>query len=72
MQGLRDVEALVVEAPGVWQRRVEMADAGDGQYEMEFTPPEAGAFSLWVQSDAAGLALPASPSLLLAVAGPAR
>lgn len=70
--GLTDVEALVVEAPGVWQRRVELRDAGGGSYEFALTPPDAGVFSMWVESAAAGLVLPASPSLMLAVTGPVR
>jgi DNA-binding beta-propeller fold protein YncE len=69
---LPDVEALVVRAPGVWQRRAGLVEIADGVYEMELTPPEAGAFSMWVESDTAGLTLPGSPSLLLAVAGDAR
>lgn len=66
--GLDDVEGLVVAAPGVWQRRLALSHAGDGQYEAEFTPPRAGAYSLWVESGTAELALPHSPSLMLAVA----
>ncbi|MET0556234.1 MAG: cytochrome D1, partial [Vicinamibacteria bacterium] len=71
-RGLRDVGALVVQAPGVWQRRTDLTEVADGLYELELTPPEAGAFALWVESDAAGLALPMSPSLLLSVTGGVR
>jgi DNA-binding beta-propeller fold protein YncE len=70
--GLRDVAALVVQAPGVWQRRTDLTEVAGGLYELELTPPDRGAFSLWVESDAAGLALPGSPSLLLSVAGDAQ
>jgi hypothetical protein len=66
------VAALVVQAPGVWQRRTDLTEVAGGLYELELTPPDRGAFSLWVESDAAGLALPGSPSLLLSVAGDAQ
>lgn len=70
--GLRDVGALVVQAPGVWQRRAGLTEVADGLYELELTPPDTGAFALWVESETAGLALPKSPSLLLTVEGEAR
>jgi hypothetical protein len=41
-----------------------MVEAG-GLYEADLTPPEAGVFSLWVESPSAGLAGPTPPGLLL-------
>ena len=64
-RGLSDVEALVVQAPGVWQRRLPLVDAGGGVYQADLAPPEAGLLSLWVESPAAGLALASSPPLML-------
>jgi hypothetical protein len=61
---LTDVQALVVQSPGVWQRRLAMVEAA-GLYEADLTPPEAGVFSLWVESPSAGLVGPAPPGLLL-------
>jgi hypothetical protein len=69
LTGLTDVEGLLVAPPGVWQRRAPLNEVGDGQYEFEVTPPQAGAYSLWIESSAAGLTLPRSPSLTLAVEG---
>ncbi len=52
-----DVSALVMQAPGVWQRRTEAARGSDGTYSIEVTPPAAGTYYVWVASAAAGLPL---------------
>ncbi len=51
-----DVRALAFEAPGVWQRRGDLKRLANGNYELEFTPPNAGTYYVWIESDALGLA----------------
>jgi len=50
-----DVRALVFEAPGVWQRRVAAHAAANDQYEIDFVPPAAGTYYVWIESDTLGL-----------------
>ena len=51
-----DVRALAFEAPGVWQRRGDLKRLTNGNYELEFIPPNAGTYYVWIESDALGLA----------------
>jgi hypothetical protein len=51
-----DVRALAFEAPGVWQRRGDLKRLANGNYELEFIPPSAGTYYVWIESDALGLA----------------
>lgn len=51
----RDVTAVVMQAPGVWQRRAMVMPSGDGTYAIEVTPPAAGTYYVWVASASAGL-----------------
>ncbi|QBB72336.1 hypothetical protein ELE36_19275 [Pseudolysobacter antarcticus] len=51
-----DVRALAFEAPGVWQRRGDLKRLSNGNYELEFIPPTAGTYYVWIESDALGLA----------------
>ena len=50
-----DVRALVFEAPGVWQHRTPALRSADGRYEIDFVPPEAGTYYVWIESAALGL-----------------
>jgi YVTN family beta-propeller protein len=45
-----DVEIVVMEAPGVWQRRTIAKPSTDGTYAIEITPPTAGIYYVWVAS----------------------
>lgn len=51
-----DVRALAFEAPGVWQQRRDVAVLPDGTYAFAFTPPEAGMYYVWLESESLGLA----------------
>jgi DNA-binding beta-propeller fold protein YncE len=51
-----DVRALAFEAPGIWQQRGDAITLADGTYEFEFTPPSAGIYYLYVESESLGLA----------------
>jgi YVTN family beta-propeller protein len=53
LAGLDDVQVLVY--TGVWQSREWARPAGEGVYEMEFTPPAAGWYEVHVASSSAGL-----------------
>lgn len=50
-----DVSALVMQAPGVWQRRAAASPAPDGTWSVDVTPPAAGTYYVWVASASAGL-----------------
>ncbi|PYQ28029.1 MAG: hypothetical protein DMF56_17970 [Acidobacteria bacterium] len=50
-----EVEIVVMEAPGVWQRRTTAMPSQDGTYAIEITPPSAGTYYAWIASAAAGL-----------------
>lgn len=58
-QGRRasDVSAVVMQAPGVWQRRAMAVAAPDGTYAVDVTPPSAGTYYVWLASPTAGLPL---------------
>ncbi|HKR66979.1 MAG TPA: hypothetical protein VJZ00_24845 [Thermoanaerobaculia bacterium] len=51
----RDVQVVVMQAPGVWQRRTSATATSDGAFEVEVTPPSSGVYYVWVASAAAGL-----------------
>jgi YVTN family beta-propeller protein len=63
--GLRDVRVLTFLAPGVWQQRQWAAEAGQGVYEVRFTPPQAGTYFVFVEAGSAGLTFQKSPHLVL-------
>ena len=52
-----DIEVLAMLAPGVWQQRHRAHAAGDGIYEVSFTPPGDGVVYLWVTSASTRLPL---------------
>jgi YVTN family beta-propeller protein len=47
--GVGDLWVLMI-APGIWQRRVLAHDAGQGVYTVEFTPPNAGVYFVYLSS----------------------
>ncbi len=51
-----DIRALAFEAPGVWQQRRDVTALPDGTYAFAFTPPEAGMYYVWLESESLGLA----------------
>jgi|CXWL01.1.fsa_nt_gi DNA-binding beta-propeller fold protein YncE len=44
--GLKDLEALVFLAPGIWQQRMTARPLDDGSYELTFTPAEEGLYMI--------------------------
>jgi len=54
-RAVSDVSALVMQAPGVWQRRTAASPAPDGTWSIDLTPPAAGTYYVWVASASAGL-----------------
>jgi hypothetical protein len=50
-----EVEVVVMEAPGIWQRRMNAMPSQDGTYAIQVTPPSAGTYYVWIASAAAGL-----------------
>jgi DNA-binding beta-propeller fold protein YncE len=55
MSRARDVRALALEAPGIWQQRGDAAPLADGTYQFTFIPPGAGTYYLYVESESLGL-----------------
>lgn len=45
-----DLGVLVFLAPGIWQERQLAKSLGDGVYEINFVPPQAGVYYLFIQS----------------------
>ncbi len=57
LDDLQDVVVLTFLAPGIWQKRHAAQPAGGGVYEIEFTPPQAGVYYIYVESASAGLSM---------------
>lgn len=50
-----DVRALAMAPPGIWQQRVATKALPDSRYEIEFVPPKAGVYYVWIESESLGL-----------------
>ena len=50
-----DVRALAMAPPGIWQQRVATKSLPDSRYEIEFVPPKAGVYYVWLESESLGL-----------------
>ena len=50
-----DLEVLVFLAPGIWQQRNPPKALGDGVYEIDFVPPQAGVYYIFFQSPSLGV-----------------
>lgn len=48
--GLKDVGVLTFLAPGLWNKRHTAQSNGEGIYEIEFVPPEAGPYYVFIES----------------------
>ena len=55
VKGLKDVQVLVVEPPGVWQTRLWAKEAGDGLYEVTQDFPEVGLYRVMLQVESRGV-----------------
>lgn len=54
-KGLKDVHSLVFLAPGIWQNRQDARESEEGIYEIEFVPPRAGIYYVYLGSPSQGL-----------------
>ena len=62
---LKDMGVLVFLSPGIWQHREWAKSTGDGIYEMNFVPPQAGVYYIFFQSPSLGVQFNQLPSLTL-------
>ena len=53
--GLRDVQVLIFEPPGIWQKRVMAKETGDGVYEVTEAFPHVGLFRVMTQIQSRGM-----------------
>lgn len=63
--GLTDVRSLIFLAPGIWQKRQIAREVERGLYEIEFEPPEAGFYYVYLESPSTGLKLDNPQRLIL-------
>ena len=70
--GLRDVRTLAFLSPGMWQTRPWATEVGDGEYEVRFSPPEAGLYYVFVEVASAGMPFQKSPSLTFWAVAPGK
>ncbi|HSR69727.1 MAG TPA: cytochrome D1 domain-containing protein [Acidobacteriota bacterium] len=66
-EGLTDLQVLSFLAPGTWQNRVLAQEAGDGVYRARLTPPQAGAYYVFLSSPQLGLTYKESPFAIVSV-----
>jgi DNA-binding beta-propeller fold protein YncE len=53
--GLKDAMVLMVQAGGSWSLRQPLTAAGEGRYETDFVPPQAGVYYIYVGCPSIGL-----------------
>ena len=56
LKGLRDVQVLAFEPPGIWQQRQWAQEAGEGEYEVTQTFPRAGLYKVMLRVASRGVA----------------
>jgi DNA-binding beta-propeller fold protein YncE len=62
---LKDMGVLVFLAPGIWQERQWARSLGEGVYEVNFTPPQRGAYYVFFECPSLGIAYNKLPHLIL-------
>ncbi|HEX8560739.1 MAG TPA: YncE family protein [Pyrinomonadaceae bacterium] len=55
LKGLRDVQILAFEPPGVWQQRQWAQEVGEGEYEVSQTFPRPGLYKVMLRSASRGV-----------------
>lgn len=60
--GLKDVQALVFEPPGLWQQRRPVKEVGDGIYALELVFPHAGLFKIMLTISSRGISYTRLPA----------
>jgi hypothetical protein len=63
--GLKDFGVMALLTPGNWSDRQWARPVGDGVYEVEITPPQAGVYYVFVQCPSLGLGYKQLPYLIL-------
>jgi YVTN family beta-propeller protein len=63
--GLKDLGVLTFLSPGIWQERQWARSLGGGIYEVEFIPPQAGVYYVFVQCPSLKLGYKQLPSMIL-------
>lgn len=53
--GVKDLQAVVFLAPGLWQQRLVARETAEGIYELEFAPPETGVYYVHLSAVSQGL-----------------
>jgi hypothetical protein len=67
MNDLKDVRVLTYLPPGVWQDRLNAKSSGNGVYEIEFRPPNAGWYEVSVECPSQGVSYSTFPGWDLVV-----
>lgn len=69
LAGLKDIQVLAFLAPGLWQTRDLAKQTGDGVYSVDFVPPQAGVYYIYLSAHSLGLEYSNSYYLTLEVKG---
>lgn len=67
MPQLNDVQALVVERPGLWQQRRRLQEIEEGVYTFEQAFPHAGSYTVMLQIPSKGVRYPDLPPMVFTV-----
>lgn len=62
---LRDLGVLIFLAPGIWQQRDLAKPVGNGLYEINFVPPQAGAYYIYFNFHSLGVDFNQLPNLTM-------
>jgi DNA-binding beta-propeller fold protein YncE len=60
---IKDLQVMIFRIPGQWQQRMIAKPQGDGIYQVEITPPEAGVYQVFVQSPTLNFTFNQHPAL---------
>jgi YVTN family beta-propeller protein len=69
---LKDIGVLTFLAPGIWQQRDLAKPLGDGLYEINFVPPQAGVYYIFFNSRSLGIDFNQLPKLTIQATTRAR
>lgn len=61
LAGLKDIQVLIFEPPGIWQKRVFAKEVGDGIYEVTETFPHVGMFRVMTRIQSRGVSFADQP-----------
>jgi hypothetical protein len=67
LKGLRDVQVLAFEPPGVWQQRQWAKDVGEGEYEVSQVFPRAGLYKIMLRAASRGVSFADLPATSVTV-----